>query len=118
MLWLLPGMLLCHMLVCMVMVMMDVELRQRSRVYVLVREMVLHYGEIHGVVEKVMVMELVVVMGPKRQERHRHEAWGRRHRKEVRPWYRIPRPARRWPHGGPPALRVLQLPEIILQTSE
>ena len=70
-LWLLPGMLLCHMLVSMVMVVMDVERRQRSRVYVVVREMVLHHGEARGVVEEVMV--LVVVMGPKRRERHRHE---------------------------------------------
>ena len=73
-LWLLPGMLLCHMLVCMVMVMMDVELRQSSRVYVVVREMVLHHGKPQGVVEEVMVMVLVVVMGPKWRERHRHEA--------------------------------------------
>ena len=71
-LWLLPGMLLCHMLVSMVMVMMDVELRHSSRVYVVVREMMLHHGEPQGVVEQVMV--LVVVMGPKRRERHRHEA--------------------------------------------
>ena len=83
MLRLLPGMgmWLCHMLVCMVMVMMDGELWQSSRVYVLVWEMLLHQGEPEGVVEEVMVTGMVVVMGPKRRERQRHEAWGRRHRK-------------------------------------
>ena len=71
-----PGMLLCHMLVCMVMVMMDAELWQSSRVYVLVWEMMPHQGEPQGVVEEVMVMDLVMVTGPKRRERQRHEAWG------------------------------------------
>ena len=71
--WLLLGMLLCRMLVSMVMV-MDVERKRNSRVHVLVREMVLHRGKPQGVVEQVMVM--VVVMGPKRRERHWHEAWG------------------------------------------
>ena len=66
-LWLLPGLLLCHMLVCMVMVMMDVELRQSSWVYMVVREMVLCHGEPQRVVEEVMVMELLVVMAPKRR---------------------------------------------------
>ena len=74
MLWLLPGMWLCHTLLCMVMVMMDAELWQSSRVYVLVWEMMLHQGEPEGVVEEVMVMDLVVVMGPKGRERQRHEA--------------------------------------------
>ena len=77
-LWLLPGMLMCHMLVSMVMVVMDVELRHSSRAYVVVWEMVLHHGEPQGVVQEVMV--LVVVMAPKRGERHRHEACGRKHR--------------------------------------
>ena len=95
MLWLLLGMLLCHTPVCMVMVMMDVELWQSSWVYVLVWKMMLHHGEPQRVVEEVMVMELVVVMGPQRRERHRHQASGRRQRKCVRARYRIPWPARR-----------------------
>ena len=77
-LWLLPWMLLCHMLVSMVMVVIGVELRHSSRVYVVVREMVLYHGEPQGVVEEVMLM--VVVMGPKQRERYRHEARGRWHR--------------------------------------
>ena len=77
-LWLLPWMLLCHMLVSMVMPVIGVELRHSSWVYVGVREMVLYHGEPQWVVEEVMVM--VVVMGPKRRERYRHEGWGRRHR--------------------------------------
>ena len=83
---LLQGMWLCHMLVWMVMLMVmltvDGELLQSSRVYVLVWEvMLLPQGEPQGVVEEVMVMELVVVVGPKRRERQRHEAWGWWHRK-------------------------------------
>ena len=82
---LLQGMWLCHMLVWMVMgmvmVMADGELWQSSRVYVLVWEVMLHQGEPQGVVEEVMVMELVVVVVPKRRERQRHEAWGWRHQK-------------------------------------
>ena len=80
MLRLLRGMWLCHMLVWMVMVivmvMVDGELLQSSRVYVLVSEVMLHHGEPEGVVEEVMVMELVVVLGPKRREGQGHEAWG------------------------------------------
>ena len=96
----------------MVMVMVDGELWQSSRVYVLVWEaMMLHHGEPDGVVEEVMVMELVVVVSPKRWEWQGHEAWGRRHRK--RTWRRIPRPTGHRPHRGPPALRVLELSEII-----
>ena len=52
----------------MVMVMVDGELWQSSRVYVLVWEvMMLHHGEPDGVVEEVMVMELVVVVSPKKR---------------------------------------------------
>ena len=78
---LLPGMWLCQMLMCMVMVMMDGTLWQSSRVCVLVWEMMLHQGEPQGVVEEVMVTGMVVVMGPNGHERQRHEAWGRRPRK-------------------------------------
>ena len=67
MLRLLQGMWVCHMLVwmvmVMVMVMVDGELWQSSRVYVLLWEVMLHHGEPEGVVEEVMVMELVVVVG-------------------------------------------------------
>ena len=56
-------------------------------------------------------MELVVVVvSPKRREGQGPEARGRRHRKRTR--RRIPRPPRR-SHWGPPALRVLELPEIL-----
>ena len=55
-------------------------------------------------------MELVVVVSPKGRDGHGPEAWGRRHRKRTR--RRIPRLSRR-PHWGPPALRVLELPEIL-----
>ena len=55
-------------------------------------------------------MELVVVVSPKRREGQGPKARGRRHRKRTR--RRIPRPPRR-PHWGPPALRVLELPEIL-----
>ena len=55
-------------------------------------------------------MESVVVVSRKRREGHGPEARGRRHRK--RSWRRIPRPPRR-SHWGPPALRVLELPEIL-----
>ena len=55
-------------------------------------------------------MELVSVVSPKRQEGHRPEAPGRRHRKRIP--RRIPRPPRR-SHWGPPARRVLELPEIL-----
>ena len=115
---LVQGMWVCHMLVrkamvvVMVMVMVDRELWQSSRVYVLVWEVMLHHGEPDGVVEEVMVMELVVVVGPKRREWQGHEAWGRWHRKRIR--RRIPRPTPHRPHRGPPALRVLELSEIIL----
>ena len=55
-------------------------------------------------------MELVVVVSPKRREGQGSEARGRRHRK--RTWRRIPLPPRR-SHWGLPALRVLELPEIL-----
>ena len=61
-----------------------------------------------------MLTGMVVVMGPKRRGRQRHDAWGRRHRKWVRARCRIPRPTCCQPHRGPPALRVLELPKIIL----
>ena len=118
MLRLLQGMWVHHMLVwmvmvvVMVMVMVDGELWQSSRVYVLVWEVMLHHGEPDGVVEEGMVMELVVVVGPKRREWQGHEAWGRWHWKRTRRC--IPRPTHHWPHRGPPALRVLELSEIIL----
>ena len=112
------GMRVRHMLVrravvgVMVMVMVDGELRQSSRVYVLVWEVMLHHGEPDRVVEEVMVMELVVVVSPERREWQGHEAWGRRHRKRTRRC--MFRPIRHRPHQGPPALRVLELSEIIL----
>ena len=104
--------MLVWMVMVMVMVMVDGELWQSSRVYVLVREVMLHHGEPEGVVEEMMVMELVLVVGPKRREWQGHEAWGWRHRKCAR--RRIPRPTRHRPHRGPPTLRVLELSEIIL----
>ena len=52
----------------------------------------------------------MVVVSPKRQEGHGPEARGRRHRKRIR--RRIPRTPRR-SHWEPPALRVLELPEIL-----
>ena len=55
-------------------------------------------------------MELVVVVSPKGRGGHGPEALGRRHRKRAR--RRIPWLPRR-PHLGPPALRVLELPEIL-----
>ena len=55
-------------------------------------------------------MELVVVVNPKGRDGHGPEAWGRRRRKRAR--RRISRLPRR-PHWGPPALRVLELPEIL-----
>ena len=70
---LVQGMRVRHMLVrkamvgVMVMVMVDRELWQSSWVYVLVWEVMLHHGEPDGVVEEVMVMELVVVVSPKRR---------------------------------------------------
>ena len=116
MLRLLRGMRVCDMLVwmvmVMVMVMVDGELWQSSRVYVLVWEVMLHHGEPDGVVEEVMVMELVVVVGPKRREWQGHEAWGRWHWKRTRRC--ILRPTRHWSHRGPSALCVLELSEIIL----
>ena len=55
-------------------------------------------------------MEILVVVSPNRREGQGPEARGRRHQK--RTWRRIPRPPRR-SHWGPPALRVLELPEIL-----
>ena len=55
-------------------------------------------------------MEFVVVVSPKGREGQGPEARGRRHRKHTR--RRIIRPLRR-SHWGPPALRVLELPEIL-----
>ena len=55
-------------------------------------------------------MELVVVVNPNEREGQGPEAQGWRHRKRTR--RRIPRPPR-WSHWGPPALRVLELPEIL-----
>ena len=55
-------------------------------------------------------MELLEVVSPKRREGQGPEARGRRHRKRTR--RPIPRPLRR-SHWGPPALRVLELPEIL-----
>ena len=54
-------------------------------------------------------MELVVLVSPKGRDGHGPEAWGRQHRKRTR--RRKPRLLRR-PHWGPPALHVLELPEI------
>ena len=59
-----------------------------------------------------MVMELVVVVGPKKREWQGHEAWGWRHQKSAQ--RRIPWPTCHRPHRGPPSLRVLELSEIIL----
>ena len=77
------GMWLCHMLVCMVMVMLmvvvDGELWRSSWVYVLVWEVMLHHGKPQGVVREVMLTGMVEVMGPNRREGQRNEAWGRRH---------------------------------------
>ena len=92
------------------MVKVDGELWHSRRVYVLVWEVMLHHGEPDGVMKEVMEMELVVVVSPKGRDGHGPEAWGRRHRKRTR--RRIPRPPRR-SHWGPPALRVLELPEIL-----
>ena len=55
-------------------------------------------------------MELVVVVSPKGRDGHGPEAWGRRHQRRAR--RRIPQLPRR-PHLGPPALRILELPEIL-----
>ena len=112
------GMRVHHMLVrklmvgVMVMVKVDGELRHSSRVYVSVWEVMLHYGEPDGVVKEVMEMELVVMVSPKSREGQGPEAWGRQHRKCTR--RRIPRPPRHGSHWGPAALRVLELPKIIL----
>ena len=95
-----------------VMVKVDRELWHSSREYVLVWDVMLHHGEHDGVVKEVMEMELVVVVSPKRREGQGPEAWGRRHRKRTQP--RIPRPPRHRSYWGPPAPRVLELPEIIL----
>ena len=111
------GMWVRHMLVrqamvgVTVMVKVDGERWQSCRVYVLVWEGMLHHGEPDGVVKEVMVMELVVVVSPKRRERQGPGAWGRQHRKCTR--RRIPRPPRHQPDRGPPALRVLEPSEII-----
>ena len=72
------------MVVVMVMVKVDGELWHSSRLYVLVWEVMLHHGEPDGVVKEVTVMELVVVMSPKRRERQGPEARERRHRKRTR----------------------------------
>ena len=112
-----PGMRVPHMLVrkamvgVMVMVMVDGELWHSSQVYVLVWEVMLQHGEPVWVVRGVMVMELVVVVSPKRRERQGPEASGRQHWKRTR--RRILWQPRRRPHRGPPALRVLELSEII-----
>ena len=55
-------------------------------------------------------MGLVVVVSPKGRDGHGPEAWGWRHQKRTR--RRIPRLLRR-SHWRPPALRVLELPEIL-----
>ena len=102
--------MLWHSRQLVVMVKMDGGLWHSCRVYVLVREVMLHHGEPDGVMKQVMEMKLVVVVSPKGRDGHGPEAWGRRHRKRTR--RRIPRPPRR-PHWGPPALRVLELPEIL-----
>ena len=60
--------------------------------------------------KEVMEMGLVMVVSPKGWDGHGPEAWGWRHRKRTR--RRIPRLPRR-SHWGPPALRVLELPEIL-----
>ena len=104
------------MVVVMVMVMEDGERWQNCLVHVLVWEVMLHHGEPDGVVEEVVVMELVVVVGPKRREWQGHEARGWWHWERTRRC--IPRPTRHWPHQGAPLLCVLVLSEIILWTSE
>ena len=101
---------LWHSRYVMVMVRVDGELWHSRWVYFLVREVMLHHGEPDGVMKYVMEMELVVVVSPKARDGHGPEAWGRRHRK--RTWRRILQPPRR-SHLGPPALRVLELPEIL-----
>ena len=55
-------------------------------------------------------MEWLVVVSPKRQEGQGPEARGRWHQRRTQ--RRIPRPPRQ-SHLGPPALRVLELPEIL-----
>ena len=57
-------------------------------------------------------MELVVVVSSKRREGQGPGARGRRHQKRTR--RRIPRPPCHRSHWGTPALRVLELPGIIL----
>ena len=74
-------------------------------------EVVLHHGEPEGIVKEVMEMELVVVVSPKRRDGQGPEAPLPRHRKLNR--RRIPRPPRHRSHWGLPALRVLELPEIM-----
>ena len=70
MLRLLQGVWICHMMAWMVMVMVivmvDGEVWQSGPVYLLVGEVMVHQGDPKGVVEEVMVMELMVVVGPKR----------------------------------------------------
>ena len=95
----------------MVMVKVDGELWPSRRFYVLVSEVMLHHGEPDGVVNEVMEMELGVVVGSKMRAGQGPEARGRRHPK--RTWRRIPRLPRHRSHTGPPALRVLELPEIL-----
>ena len=76
----LQGMRVRHMLVwmvmavVMVMVMEDGKPWQSCRVHVLVWEVMLHHGEPDGVVEELVMMELVVEVGPKRREWQEHEA--------------------------------------------
>ena len=72
-------------------------------------EVMLHHGEPDGVVQE---MKLMVVVSPKRREGQGPGARGRKHRKRTR--RRIPRRPRHRSHCGPPALRVLELPDIIL----
>ena len=63
-------------------------------------------------VEEVVVMELVVVVGPKKRGLQGYDAWGRWHCEHTPRC--MPRPTRHRSHLGPPALRVLELLEIIL----
>ena len=56
-------------------------------------------------------MALVVVVSPKGREGRGPEARGRRHGKRIQ--RRIPRPPRHRSYFVPPALRVLELPEIM-----
>ena len=118
MLRLLQGVWICHMLAWMVMgmvmVMVDGEVWQSGQVYLLVWEVMLHQGESQGVVEEVMVMELMVVVRPKIREWQGHEAWGCRHLRLACARRRIPWPTRHRPHRGRSALRILELFEIIL----